>query len=78
MKSDYAHCQIVHPRHSPDLEPPFKDMLGATIHNIGFVEECHEGGITIEYIKGGELRRLVIGFTELGAWQEWWSEHEKR
>lgn len=33
----------------------------------GFIGEV-EGGLTFEYLKEGELHRLVIGFTELGSW----------
>ena len=33
----------------------------------GFIADV-EGGLTFEYLKEGEMHRLVIGFTNLGSW----------
>ena len=62
--------------HKPDqqLNESFDDLIGSTIMDIGFVrskEQPIEGGLTIDYAKGGQVKRVVLGFTELGMWRYW-------
>jgi len=47
-------------------------FIGATILDIGLSVACKEGGLAIEYLVEGDSKpkRLIFGFTELGAWVE--------
>ena len=55
----------------PVEEMDFSSLIGATIQNVGFHPKAQEGGLTIDYSKDGEDRRIVLGFNELGLWREW-------
>jgi hypothetical protein len=53
-----------------------KDLKGKTIADIGFSKDLKvEGGLIIDYWEGktceSEIKRMVLGFTDLGLWVEW-------
>jgi hypothetical protein len=52
----------------PELSEDFANLKGAVIQNVGFDEQCSEGGLGIDYIKDGIESRLVLGFNNLGMW----------
>lgn len=56
-----------------DMSSSFKCLDGATIVTTGFLSEVPEGGFAIDYKAKGsnELRRIILGYTELGLWVEW-------
>jgi hypothetical protein len=47
------------------------ELKGKTILNIGFIKEPVEGGLTIDYKDGKKIKRIVLGFNELGMWTAW-------
>lgn len=49
----------------------FDDLLGSTIIDVGFHSLAPEGGFSIDYRKGDVVKRIVLGFTELGMWKYW-------
>jgi hypothetical protein len=55
----------------PDETEDFSDLIGSTILDVGFHSECTEGGLTIDYLKEGNKKRVVFGYNELGLWKEW-------
>lgn len=56
-----------------DMSSQFKCLEGATIVGTGFLSEVPEGGFAIDYKAKdtNELRRMILGYTELGLWVEW-------
>ena len=47
-------------------------LVGAQIVNIGFLPSEKEGGLTIDYKhEDGVVKRIVLGYTELGTWVQW-------
>ena len=74
MDESFKKCDLVF-RDLPELE----QLKGATIFNIGFVEKDQkklEGGLAIDYYDFGEIKRIILGFTELGMWIEWHGKKE--
>lgn len=59
-----------------ELESELNKLRGKKIIDIGFIKECPEGGLTIDYIEAQKKNRIVIGFNELGAWLTWKGEIE--
>jgi len=58
------------PREGAEIPP---DLVGATILGFGTTEERIEGGgLVIDFQPAGQkkVRRLILGFTELGMWVE--------
>ncbi len=53
-----------------DFIKSMDDLIGANIINIGFVNNI-EGGLTFDYIKDGDRKRLVLGYNDLGEWIQW-------
>lgn len=50
----------------------FEKLKNKKIVDIGFIKGVSiEGGLAIDYEDAGEIKRIVMGFTELGAWVEW-------
>jgi len=54
-----------------DRGEDFSNLIGAEIIQVGFHPLVREGGLTIEYLKGGQKHRLVLGYNDLGLWKEW-------
>lgn len=54
-------------------ESAFKDLIGATVVDIGVFPDTSEGGLSVDYLKPGEskVRRIVFGYNDLGEWLEW-------
>ena len=51
------------------------ELVGATITAVGFHSESREGGFAIDFQQGDSpVRRLVLGYTELGEWVEFLGE----
>lgn len=53
-----------------------EDLIGATVVRIGAPTDytlIEGGGLVIDYrrMEGGATMRIVLGFTELGAWVEY-------
>lgn len=55
----------------PQTLPELDSLVGATVLDVGFHPLMDEGGLTIDYSKDGEIRRIVLGYTELGLWVEY-------
>jgi len=55
----------------PVEEIDFSDLIGATINQMGFHPEVREGGLTIDYTKDDQKKRVIFGFNDLGLWKEW-------
>lgn len=60
----------------PVQEMDFSYLLGAIIQDVGFHPDVSEGGLTIDFLKGGKKRRVIFGFNELGIWKQWEGEIE--
>jgi len=56
---------------NPSFDDAMADLHGASILNMGFHPDAREGGLTIDYLKDGEKKRIVLGFNELGMWPYW-------
>lgn len=58
--------------HNPTDIPELGELMGARIVNIGFLPSETEGGLTIDYTHDEcEIKRIVLGYTELGTWIQW-------
>ena len=58
-----------------DFSKEANAMVGATIVATGFHEGAREGGFAVDFQHKGEpLQRLVLGYTELGEWVEFFGE----
>jgi hypothetical protein len=55
-------------KQDPELSEELSQLQGAEILNIGFDEDCLEGGLGIDYVKDGCEYRLVLGYNNLGTW----------
>jgi len=47
------------------------DLKGKTVVDIGFAQADVEGGLTIDYREGNEIKRIVLGHNDLGTWVAW-------
>lgn len=47
-----------------------KKLIGRKIVDVGFYPDI-EGGLTLEYQDEGDIKRIILGFTELGMWVHW-------
>jgi len=63
---------------SEEADKKFQEMVGAKIVAVGFHPMQQEGGLTFDFIPSGsdKTRRMVLGYTELGAWVEWCGDLE--
>jgi hypothetical protein len=61
--------RLCHGSLKKDKTLDFQDLIGSTILDVGFHPVAEEGGFTIDYQKGEEKKRIVLGFTELGMWK---------
>ena len=67
-------------------DPPLmglSDLVGAEVIETGLMDSSQlddrvEGGFIIDYRKDGIVKRIVLGFTELGMWVEWHGEKGKK
>jgi hypothetical protein len=49
--------------------PDLSFLNGKEIVKVGFLSiDSREGGLTIDYKDGEEIKRLVLGFNDIGAW----------
>ena len=48
-----------------------EDLKAKTIVDIGFVQGATEGGLTIDYKDGPDIKRIVVGYNDLGTWLAW-------
>jgi hypothetical protein len=46
-------------------------LKGKTIMDVGFIQEKAEGGLTLDYKDGEKIKRIVLGYNELGMWIVW-------
>lgn len=53
-----------------ELSKALEEIIGAKIIDAGFIGDV-EGGLTFDVEKNGKIMRLVIGYTELGEWVEY-------
>lgn len=51
-----------------EMSLALNDLIGCEIIDTGFIGEIREGGLTIDYIKEGQKKRLVLGYNDLGEW----------
>lgn len=50
----------------------FEKLKNKKIIEIGFIKGVPiEGGLAIDYEDDNKIKRIVMGFTELGAWIQW-------
>ena len=48
------------------------DLVGSKIVNIGtFQEHVTDNGFVIDYEKNNKIKRIVLGYNELGMWLHW-------
>jgi hypothetical protein len=45
-----------------------QELVGAKVVGIGMTRAWVEGGLTIDYERDGEKKRVVLGYTDLGEW----------
>lgn len=51
-----------------------EDLVGAKVIGVGFHPAAKEGGLTIDYEKKGVVKRMVLGYTDLGMWVDWFGK----
>lgn len=55
-----------------------ESIIGKKVVDIGILEDSDiEGGLAIDYEDEGEIKRYILGFTELGCWTEFNGTIEK-
>ena len=47
------------------------ELKGKIITDIGFIQGCAEAGLTIDYKDGDKIKRIVLGFNDMGMWTAW-------
>jgi hypothetical protein len=60
-----------------DIPEEIYNLKGKTITDIGFIDEEVEGGLTVDYKEGDTIKRLVLGYNELGTWLIWHGTKDK-
>jgi hypothetical protein len=74
--STYATAKLVHAKKgntgSNEGDPDLSFLEGKKIVGTGFVRGVKvEGGLAFDYQEGKTVKRVVLGFTDLGMWIEW-------
>jgi hypothetical protein len=52
------------------------ELVGGKVVGVGFHPSAKEGGMAIDFEKGGKPMRIVFGYTELGLWVYWVGERK--
>jgi hypothetical protein len=70
MDMDKINAELLKEDYDKELTG-IRDLIGHKIIDIGLIKANVEGGLTIDYADGDKIKRIVLGFTELGMWVDW-------